>query len=183
MSRALSISALNTVEVGATADQTKADIEGLAIDVGTSQMPAGSVLQVSEITTIAITGVVTDGNQRTFITKAFTPKSATSTLYVEGGLGMQVYGNGNANGLEWQVLIYKGSTLLKKVVNHDNSNHINTYHRTGAVNNPRHSEVSGNTTERTYTVQCKKAQTNVGRLAFSNTEYPMNYLRITEVEN
>tara|TARA_R100001377_G_scaffold20118_2_gene10572 strand:- start:332 stop:883 length:552 start_codon:yes stop_codon:yes gene_type:complete len=183
MTKARNLSLLSAVEAAATADQTKSDIEGLAIDVGTSQMPAGSVLQVSEITTIAITGVVTDGNQRTFMTKAFTPKSATSTLYVEGGLGMQVYGNGNANGLEWQVLIYKASTLLKKVVNHDNSNHINTYHRTGAVNNPRHSEVSGNTTERTYTVQCKKAQASVGRLAFSNTEYPMNYLRITEVEN
>ena len=149
-----------------------------------AKMPSGSVLQVSETTALLITGVMTDGTQRTFLSLSFTPKSATSTLYVEGGLGLQVYGNGSSNSVEWQVLIFKGSTELKRTANHDNNNHVNTFHRTGASNDPRHSEVSGNTNARTYTVQCKKAQSSTGRLAFSSGgEYPQNYLRVTEVEN
>jgi hypothetical protein len=155
----------------------------LSGDIPTANLPAGSVLQVSETTAILITGVITDGTVRTFLSLSFTPKSATSTLYVEGGLGMQVYGNNNTNSLEWVVLISKGSTELKRIVNHDNNNHVNTFHRTSPLNNPRHSEVSGNTTARTYTVKCHKVQSSVGRLAFSNSEYPMNYLRVTEVEN
>ena len=48
MSKARNLSLLSTVEAGATTDQTKADIEGLGIAVGSSQMPAGSVINTFE---------------------------------------------------------------------------------------------------------------------------------------
>jgi len=49
MSKARNLSLLSTVEVAATTDQTKSDIEGLGIDVTSSQMPSGSVVRTTQI--------------------------------------------------------------------------------------------------------------------------------------
>ena len=48
MSRALSISALNTVEVGATADQTKADIDSLGINRGRNNLIINGNMNVAQ---------------------------------------------------------------------------------------------------------------------------------------
>ena len=179
MSRALSISALNTVEVGATTDQTKADIEGLAIDVGTSQMPSGSVLQIAESSVLVTSGAVTNTAEHIICSLAFTPKSATSKLIIEGAVGLQVYGNENTTSIEWRISLFKASSSLSVGYFHDNVNAGNTFHRTWPMYRT-FKENSSNLNARTYHVQIKKEASN-GRLNFSNT-YGSNLIRVTEIE-
>ena len=60
MSRALSISALNTVEVGATADQTKADIDSLGINRGRNNLIINGDMKVAQRAT-SVTGLGANG--------------------------------------------------------------------------------------------------------------------------
>jgi len=179
MTKARNLSLLSAVEAAATADQTKADIEGLAIDVGTSQMPSGSVLQIAESSVLVTSGVVTNTAEHIICSLAFTPKSATSKLIIEGAVGLQVYGNENTTSIEWRISLFKASSSLSVGYFHDNVNAGNTFHRTWPMYRT-FKENSSNLNARTYHVQIKKEASN-GRLNFSST-YGSNLIRVTEIE-
>ena len=112
-------SKLSAVEVGATADQTKSDIEGLGIAVGSSQMPAGSVLQVVYGSTS--TGVVST-TTNTWVgsgcSATITPQFANSKILVVGNLVAQVRLNGGVDA-QMNTGIKRDSTVIFGNINWD----------------------------------------------------------------
>ena len=121
----LNSSKLDGIEAGATADQTKADIEGLGIaassitgalpaidgsaltSLTSSQMPAGSVLQV--VSSIFTSSFSHSNTASTDVghSVSITPKSATSTLYLEW------VGNISTNAIQGMVVaIREGNTSI-----------------------------------------------------------------------
>ena len=109
MSNARNISALSTVEVGATADQTKSDIEGLAIDVASAQLPAGSVLQVVQATSNSTTEPNTSWTVISGSSISITPSSTSSKVLINFSAG------GMTNGVPDNISLRlkRGSTVVR----------------------------------------------------------------------
>ena len=113
MTKARNLSLLSAVEAAATADQTKADIEGLAIDVVTSQMPSGSVLQV---VSIGIVGSQTLPNTSyadvATSSITITPSATSSKILLMWNTGGMAYGENNSIAFR----MYRGSSVVREIV-------------------------------------------------------------------
>ena len=83
-------------------------LSGLA----SASMPAGTVLKTAYTNTLQKTGSWTDTNTHTILSLAYTPVSASSTLHITGILTFQVYGVGNGNNFEMEMLMKEGSTTI-----------------------------------------------------------------------
>jgi len=142
-------------------------------------MPSGSVLQIAESSVLVTSGAVTNTAEHIICSLAFTPKSATSKLIIEGVVGLQLYGLGNTVNIEWRISLFKASSSLSVGYFHDNVNSSNQFHRTPQCYRT-FKENSSNLNARTYHVQIKK-EASSGRLNFSNT-YGSNLIRVTEIE-
>ena len=139
----------------------------------------GKVLKAAWTNTLQKTGSWTDTNNHVILSLAYTPVSATSTLYITSTLTVQVYGNGNGNNFEFKMDLVEDSTVIVDGRdlhwNIEASNNLAHFTPTHTENIAR---AASSTNARTYTVTIESGVAN-RRLQIG--EYYPRSLQIIEV--
>ena len=139
----------------------------------------GKVLKAAWTNTLQKTGSWTDTSNHVILSLAYTPVSATSTLYITSTLTVQVYGNGNGNNFEFKMDLVEDSTVIVDGRdlhwNIEASNNLAHFTPTHTENIAR---AAGSTNARTYTVTIESGVAN--RRLQIGAYYPRS-LQIIEV--
>jgi hypothetical protein len=140
----------------------------------------GKVLKAAFTNTLQKTGTWTDTSEHTILSLAYTPVSATSTLYITNNLTFQMYGAGNGTTLEIQMHTKEDGTTIVD----GRDLHWNIYPSSSEIhftpsNTQSITRPSSNTNSRTYTVTLQMSLAN--RRLQIGSYYP-RFLQILEVE-
>ena len=140
----------------------------------------GKVLKAAFTNTLQKSGSWTDTNEHTILSLAYTPASATSTLYITNNLTFQIYGAGQGNTFDIKIhtkedstTIVDGRDLHWNIYPNSNEAHFTPSHTQGI------GRASSSTNARTYTVTLQSEVSS--RRLLIDAYYP-RFLQIIEVE-
>ena len=185
--------ATDSVVTGKIADGTiaNADIADLAASKLTGALPAisgasltnidgGKVLKAAYTNTLQKSGTWTDTTEHTILSLAYTPASATSTLYITSSLTFQLYGASTGVNFEFQIHTKEDSTTIVD----GRDLHWNTYSPNSLTHFTPHftqmiARASSSTSARTYTLTLQNGVS--GRRYLTDSYYPRS-MHIIEVE-
>ncbi len=140
----------------------------------------GKVLKAAFTNTLQKTGTWTDTTEYTILSLAYTPASATSTLYITSTLTFQLYGASAGVNFEFKMHTKEGGTTIVD----GRDLHWNTYSPNNLTHFTPHftqviARASSSTSARTYTLTLQNSIS--GRRLLTDSYYPHS-MHIIEVE-